>query len=209
MTQRPDYTTFLMADLDAADRYKLMTGLVVPRPIGWIGSRSPSRVDNLAPFSFFNTVAGTPPTVLFSTGRRAGVPKDTAANVLAAGVFTVNFVTEDLAEAMNLTSGEYDAEIDEFELTGLTSIDGWMVDAPYVGEAAAVAECELLQVVELGDPPTSTVIFGTVLVAHVRSDLHDGPRILHEKIGMVGRMAGSSYVTTADSVFYMDRPQIP
>jgi len=206
MTPRPDYTTFVLNDLGQEDRYKLMTGLVVPRPIGWIGTRSPEGVNNLAPYSFFNTVAGTPPTVLFSPGRRDGEPKDSLTNVLASGAFTVNFVTEDLAEAMNHTSGEYAPDVDEFTLTGLTPIDGDVVDAPFVGEAAAVAECELLQTVELGNPPENTVVFGSVVLIHIRSDLHDGTRINHEAIKIVGRMAGGSYTNTADGLFEMQRP---
>lgn len=203
---REDYTTFDLVDLEPVERYKLMTGLVVPRPIGWIGTRNPDGGNNLAPYSFFNAVAGTPPTVLFSPGRREGAPKDTLAHVLANEAFTVNFVTEELAEAMNLSSGEYASDVDEFELTGLTAVAGEVVDAPYVAEAAAVFECELLQTVELGDPPTNTVVFGTVLRAHIRSEFLDGTRIDHEAIKLVGRMAGGSYTTTADGIFYLERP---
>lgn len=193
-------------DLDGIERYKLMTGLVVPRPIGWIGTRNPSGGNNLAPYSFFNAVAGTPPTVLFSAGRRNGHPKDTLAHVVATGSFTVNIVTEDVAEAMNLSSGEYPDDVDEFVLTGLTARDGEVVDAPYVAEASAVLECELLQTVDLGDPPVNTVVFGTVRRIHVRSEFLDGTRIDHENIRIVGRMAGGSYTRTADGLFYLERP---
>jgi len=130
-----DTTTFDPSELEGVDRYKLLTGLVVPRPIGWIGTLGQDGRPNLAPFSFFTVVAGTPPTVLFSPGRRTGTPKDTLANALAKGEFTVNVVDEPLAEAMNLTSGEYAAEIDEFALAGLDARPGDVVDAPLVLEA--------------------------------------------------------------------------
>lgn len=206
MSRRPEYTVFDFSELDEVDRYKLMTGLVVPRPIGWIGTRKPSGGNNLAPYSFFNAVAGTPPTVIFSPGRRNGAPKDTLANVWATRAFTVNIVTEDIAEAMNLTAGEYPPDIDEFNLAGITAIDGDVVDAPYVAEASAVLECELAQTVELGDPTTNTVVFGTVLRCHIRSVFLDGTGIDHAAMKIVGRMAGGGYTTTADSLFWMDRP---
>ena len=203
---RTTHTTFDPNDLEGVDRYKLLTGLVVPRPIGWIGTRNPAGGHNLAPYSFFNVVAGTPPTVLFSAGRRSGRPKDTLAHVVATGAFTVNIVTEDVAEAMNLSAGEYAEDIDEFVLTGLTSIAGDVVDAPYVAEASAVLECELLQTVDLGDPPVNTVVFGTVRRIHVRSEFLDGTRIVHDAIRIVGRMAGSGYTRTADGLFHLERP---
>lgn len=203
---RETHTTLDPDDLEAVDRYKLMTGLVVPRPIGWIGTHNPAGRNNLAPYSFFNVVAGTPPTVLFSAGRRGGRPKDTLANAVATGAFTVNIVTEHVAEAMNLTSGEYEADIDEFELAGLTAVDGSAVDAPYVAEASAVLECELLQTFDLGEPPVNTVVFGTVRLIHVRSEFLDGTRIDHEAIRIVGRMAGASYTRTVDGLFYLQRP---
>jgi flavin reductase (DIM6/NTAB) family NADH-FMN oxidoreductase RutF len=203
---RTAHTTFDPDDLDGVDRYKLMTGLVVPRPIGWIGTRNPTGGNNLAPYSFFNAVAGTPPTVLFSAGRREGRPKDTLAHVMATQAFTVNIVTEDLAEAMNLSSGEYADDVDEFVLSDLTAVASDVVDAPYVAEAAAVLECELLQTVDLGDRPINTVVFGTVRRIHVRPEFLDGTRIDHERIRIVGRMAGGSYTRTADGLFYLERP---
>ena len=114
-------TTFRPAELSGVDAYKLMIGLIVPRPIGWVGTVAADGTRNLAPYSFFNCVSAAPPTVIFSPGRRgrnAAAPdhKDTLSNVRSSGVFTINLVTEELAEAMNLTSGEYLPDVDEFEV---------------------------------------------------------------------------------------------
>ena len=201
-----DTTTFDPSELEGVDRYKLLTGLVVPRPIGWIGTLGQDGRPNLAPFSFFTVVAGTPPTVLFSPGRRTGTPKDTLANAVANGEFTVNVVDEPLAEAMNLTSGEYPPEIDEFDLAELEARPGDVVDAPLVLEAPASLECRVTHIVELADPPTNTVVFGEVVRIHVRSDLLDGTRVDSIGLRAVGRMAGNAYTRIVDGYFEMDRP---
>jgi len=201
-----DTTTFDPEDLTPADRYKLLSGLVVPRPIGWIGSVSSEGIFNLAPYSFFNVIAANPPTVLFSAGRRGGELKDTAANVLVTGEFTVNIVTEATAKAMNISSGDHAPEINEFELAGLTAVRGQRVGAPRVLESAASLECALSHWFDLGDPPTNRVFVGDVVFLHVRDEVLDGTRVNHQALRAVGRLAGSDYVTTADALFTMDRP---
>ncbi len=202
-----DKTAFDTAALDPVDRYKLMTGLIVPRPIGWVGSIAADGRRNLAPYSFFNMVAGVPPTVIFAPGRTQRV-KDTLANVAATGEFTLNMVTQELAEAMNLTSGEYGSEVDEFEVAQLTPISGDVVAAPMVAEAKANLECRVTQIVDVGEPPTASVVFGEVLRIHVRTDLLDGTRVDHRELRAVGRMAGDGYATTAGGLFQMKRPVI-
>jgi flavin reductase (DIM6/NTAB) family NADH-FMN oxidoreductase RutF len=196
--------TFIAAELDERSRYKLLIGLVVPRPIGWIGTRGPDGTANLAPYSFFNMVAGTPPTVLFAPGltmRR----KDSLVNAEATGEFTVNIVTEEVAGAMNLTSGEYPPSVDEFALAALTPVPGQVVSAPMVAESKANLECRVTQIVEVGSPPGAAVVFGEVLRLHVLDDVLDGTRVDHERLLAVGRMAGDGYCTTRDR-FSMARP---
>ncbi len=195
---------FATASLDAVDRYKLMSGLIVPRPIGWIGSRSAAGTDNLAPFSFFNMVAGTPPTVLFVPGLTRRI-KDTLANVRETGAFTASVVTEEVAAAMNLTSGEYGPEVDEFDVAGLTKVEGQMVRAPFVAEAKANFECEVSHIHEVGDGPSAAVVFGEVLAIHINEDLLDGTAVDLASLRAVGRLAGSWYSRTGDQ-FSMERP---
>ena len=191
-------------ELDATDRYKLMSGLIVPRPIGWVGSRDANGVNNLAPFSFFNMVSGTPPTLLFTTGMTVRV-KDSLANVRASGVFTVNVVTEEVAAAMNVSSDSFSPDVDEFAAAGLTAIEGEAVAAPLVAEAKANFECVVTHIHEVGEGPSASVVFGEVQRFHVAESLLDGTRIDLASLKAVGRLAGSWYSRTTD-LFQMERP---
>ncbi len=202
--------TFDPGDLTATERYKLLIGLVVPRPIGWIGTRSAAGVNNLAPYSFFNVVSSDPPTVLYSVNRSARV-KDSLQNVLETGEFTASIVTEGTAAAMNITSGEYDPEVDEFAVAGLTSIMGKLVEAPMVGEATARLECRMTTTLDIGragNGPTNTVVLGEVVAIHVAERVLDGTRVIPSELRAVGRMAGSGYTRTVDGYFEMPRPNI-
>lgn len=192
--------------IDPADAYKLLIGLVVPRPIGWIGTIDAAGVRNLAPFSFFNAVAATPPTVLFSPLMQSGEAKDTLRNVEATGEFTVNMVSHDLAESMNLTSGRYPSDVDEFDVAGLTPVPGGKVAAPMVAEAKANFECTLTVLVPVGRAPmNSTLVIGEVVAFHVREDLLDGTRVDQAALDLIGRMGGPNYTRTRET-FAMERP---
>ena len=100
--------------------YKLLTGIVIPRPIAWVSSISENGINNLAPFSYFNMVGDDPPHVMFSTRRDNNSNKDTLNNVLATNQFVVNMVTKDMAEPMNASAAVVAAEVDEFALVGVT-----------------------------------------------------------------------------------------
>lgn len=193
-------------DLGPKDTYKLLIGLVVPRPIGWIGTLDSGGVRNLAPFSFFNAVGADPPTVLFAPMDADAGSKDTLRNVEATGEFSVNVVSHDLGPAMNATAGRYPPEIDEFDVAGVTAETGVKIGAPVVAESPASMECVVSHTVRLGDAPTgSTVVFGTVLAFHIRPELLDGTRVDQEALDLIGRMGGPNYTTTRD-VFSMVRP---
>ena len=198
--------SFDLASAESGDRYKLLSGLVIPRPIGWIGTRRADGSFNLAPFSFFNVVSSDPPVVLFSAGRHLDRPKDSATNAEQSGVFTVNIVSEELAPAMNQTSASLGPEDDEFAIAGLTAVVGSMVEAPMVAESPANLECRVLEVVTVGGADGTRLVLGEVVMIHVREDALDGTRVDPDAIRAVGRLAGSSYVTTRDR-FELDRPR--
>jgi flavin reductase (DIM6/NTAB) family NADH-FMN oxidoreductase RutF len=187
------------------DGYRLLSGLVVPRPIGWIGTVREDGTYNLAPFSFFNIVALEPPTVIFSGGRHPDRPKDSVALAAETGEFTVNIVSESVVEAMNVTSGRYEADVDEFDVAGLTPIPGTVVSAPIVAESPANLECRVTNSIEIGAEMGSTVVFGEVLVIHVVPEVLDGMRVDTDALRAVGRLAGWSYVRTRDR-FEVTRP---
>ena len=189
---------------------KLMTGVILPRPIGWISTVNASGQPNLAPYSFFNMVCANPPTVVFcpmirSTDRET---KDTLNNIKWNREFVVNFVTEGLAEAMNLSSQETFPEVDEFELAGLTPAPSTAIKAPRVAESPVHLECKLTQIVEIGNNPGGgSVVIGEVVHLHV----DDGILLGEDKIDLaafrpIGRLAGGAYVRMTD-LFVMDRPK--
>ncbi len=184
--------------------YKLLIGCVVPRPIAWVSTVSASGVYNVAPFSFFMAVCNDPPTLAFSSGRRAGNKKDTVHNLEVSGDFVVNIVDDALAEQMNLTSGEYPPDVDEFQLVGLTPEVGVRVRAPRVVEAPISMECRLTQVLPVGRGPHSLVL-GEVVYFHVRDHLYDDGRIDLHALRPVGRLAGQMYTHVHD-IFEMKRP---
>lgn len=195
-------------DLDgtgSTDAYKLLSGLVVPRPIGWIGTRRENGTFNLAPFSFFNVVSSNPPTVLFSGGRHSDRPKDSVTLAEKAGEFTVNIVSESVAVAMNLTAGTFTEEDDEFEIAGLTPVIGQKVDAPMVGESPANLECKVVEILDLGPEVRTRVVIGEVVMIHVSEHVLDGTRVDNDALQAIGRMAGNTYIHTRDR-FDLIRP---
>jgi flavin reductase (DIM6/NTAB) family NADH-FMN oxidoreductase RutF len=189
-----------------AAAYKLLIGCVVPRPIAWVSTVDGAGIRNLAPFSFFMGVCGDPPTIAFSGGPRQGSRKDTVRNAEITGEFVVNVVDDSHADAMNATSAELAADVDEFAITGLDSAPGVRVQAPRVASAPISLECRVAQVVRIGHGPHS-VVFGEVVYIHVRDDLYDATtgRIDVARLHPVGRLAGHMYSRTHE-VFEMKRP---
>lgn len=200
-----DKAVFDLGRTDSRDRYKLLSGLVVPRPIGWIGTIREDGSYNLAPFSFFNVVSTSPPTVIFSAGRHSDRPKDSVTFAEKAGVFTVNIVSAQLAGAMSVTSGSFGPGEDEFAIAGLTPEAGTLVNAPMVAESPANLECRVIDIIDLGREARTRMVIGEVLVIHVRADALDGTRIRVDQIDAIGRMAGNTYVKTRD-LFDVVRP---
>lgn len=132
--------------------------------------------------------------------------KDTLSNVRETGVFTVNIVNYDLGPQMNLTSGTYPEDVDEFEVAGLTVRELTSVDAPGVAEAPAILECRLMQTVEIGDAPMgSVVVFGEVVAFNVAERLLDGTRVDQAGLDPIGRHVGNLYSHNGE-LYEMVRP---
>ena len=132
---------------------RVLTGVVVPRPIALVSTKSADGIVNLAPFSYFTAVCAKPPTILFCPGVRGRdlSLKDTLHNLRATGRFVVNIVTEELAESMNITATELPAEVNEFEMAGLTTAPAKTVTAPRLAESPVNYECKVTQIVDIGD----------------------------------------------------------
>jgi flavin reductase (DIM6/NTAB) family NADH-FMN oxidoreductase RutF len=193
--------------------YKLMIGCVVPRPIAWVSTVDAAGVANLAPFSYFMAITHDPPTIAFSSsprGEYAGVPgkKDTLRNVEATREFVVNLVDDARAEAMNVTSGDYPPEVDEFAQAGLVTAPSVKVKAPRVAAAPINMECHLQQIVPIGNRPSHLVI-GRIVHLHLRDDVYDAAsgRIDMHRLRPVGRLAGNLYSHIHD-IFEMKRPSV-
>jgi len=195
-------------DLDPKSAYKLLTGSVIPRPIGWISSISTAGILNLAPYSFFNAIAASPPHVVFSCGMTANGKKDTLNNVLATKEFVLNIVTEDTAEAMNQSSAMLRSDESEFEFAGVTPIASKIIKAPRVKESPIHFECIVKHTYETGDwEGAATIIIGEVVYIHIDDEVMlPNYKIDNTKLKAIGRTAGSEYVRTQDK-FSLKRPE--
>ena len=190
------------AEHRAATNYKLLTNLVVPRPIAWVTSMNADGVVNLAPFSFFNAVGSEPLIVMISVARRDdGAMKDTGRNILANGEFVVNMVTEDLMAAMNVSAADFPDGESELTATGLTATASRCITVPRVMEAPASMECRLHSTQEF---ETYTVIFGEVVMFHIADHLVD-ETLRVQGFNPVGRMGSPSFYCRTDDRFEVPR----
>ena len=203
--------TILPSEHEPRDVYRLMTGIVVPRPIAFVSTVSPDGVRNLAPFSFFTAVSGDPPVLCFCPlNRGAGARrKDTLINIEATKEFVVNIVSENMAPGMNICSADFPPDVDEFEASGLTPVPSDVVTPPRVGESRAAMECRLLQVVHVSPRPLGgSLVLGEILRFHILDELFEDFRIDPEGLRPIARMGGSTYARTTDR-FDLPRPELP
>ena len=184
------------------ETHKLMIGSIVPRPIAFVSTRSKDGKNNVAPFSYFNGVCSKPPTIMFAPARRGwdGEEKDTLINIRDTEEFVVNIVSEPFAEKMVLCSTDFDSDVDEFGMSGLTPVTSQKVAPPRVGESKVSFECKLNQIVEIGDGTAGSgfVVIGSIVLFHIDDDVYDNGRILLNKLQPLGRLAGSWYTRTTD-----------
>ena len=173
----------------AGQNYKLLTNIVVPRPIAWVTSTSPEGVVNLAPFSFFNAIGSDPLLVMISVAHNSdGSMKHTGRNIVASGEFVVNMVTGELVDAMNLTAADFPDEESELNAAGLHEAPSERVRVPRVAEARAALECKLHSTLPFGN---YTVIVGEVVMFHVADAMVDEKLHIHgfDPIGRLGSPA--------------------
>jgi flavin reductase (DIM6/NTAB) family NADH-FMN oxidoreductase RutF len=192
-----------------ADIYRLMTGAIVPRPIAFVSTVNADGAFNLAPFSFFTGVSANPPVICFSPMIRFdGTRKDTLRNIQATREFVVNILSEEIAERMNLCAPEYPADVNEFQVSGLTPVPSDLVRPPRVGESHVNMECRLLQVVEISARPLGgNLVLGEILRFHVDDGVFSNDAIDPGKLRPIARMAGATYTRTTDR-FEMIRPSV-
>ncbi len=203
-----DFTT---SETDGDQLRRLLNGCLVPRPIAFVSTRSPSGQLNLAPFSFFGACGYSPPTLAFSVELRDGKIKDTASNIMNHPEFVVHIVSESLADKMNLTSSAFGPEIDEFAAAGLTPTTSTVVDVPRVKEALIAMECRLSQTIMIGKAPSLTYHFlGEIVHWHIDDGViadNDRFSLKYDQLAAIGRMGGTQYVR-ASNLFDMSGPYI-
>jgi flavin reductase (DIM6/NTAB) family NADH-FMN oxidoreductase RutF len=203
--------TIVPADQDPRDIYRLLVGVIIPRPIAFVSSLSADGKRNLAPFSFFTAISANPPVICFSPLIRGtdGAHKDTLRNIEATKEFVVNIVSEEFARQMNVCSADYPPEVDEFVESGLTPVPSESVAPPRVGESKVSMECRLMQAIHVSAKPLGgSIILGEVVRFHVRDGLIENFKVDPEGLRAIARMGGSTYIRTTDR-FEMPRPALP
>jgi flavin reductase (DIM6/NTAB) family NADH-FMN oxidoreductase RutF len=190
-------------DLAPRERYKLLAGFVLPRPIAWVTTLGPTGVVNAAPFSFFNVMCEDPPLCIFAANHRPdGRLKDTAANIQRNNEFVVNLTDEPLAQAMHETSGDFPPEISEPGYLGLKLAPSSKISVPRLADAPWAMECKTRKIIDVNND--RLLIMGEGVNFYIRDGLWDpaAMRVHMERYHPVGRMFADRYCRTDDRIVF-------
>lgn len=199
--------TFETKELEPRDAYRLLISTVIPRPIAWVSSMGKDGSVNLAPFSFFNAVGNSPPTIMIAIGQRKGDDKDTLRNLKETGGFVVHIADEELSEKMVQTSGDWSYGTNEFEQARLESVPSFHVKPPRLKNAPVAMEAKVTQIVPV-EGTTSTMVLGQVISFHIREDLlRENGTVDPNRLKPVARLGSTEY-TTLGKVFSLIRPKV-
>ncbi|MGE6919902.1 flavin reductase family protein [Achromobacter kerstersii] len=198
---------FDFSQLASADAFKLLSSVVVPRPIAWVVSQSATGDINAAPFSFFNVVSSDPPIVALGIGPRGGQLKDTSRNILDTREFVINLVSAELAEQMNRTSLDYHADVNELVRAGLATERSQTVAPPRIAQSPAALECKVWQVIEAA--PQRVIVLARVVGMYLRDDAllnRDRFYVDTPALRLLGRMHGAGWYAHTSDLFQMLAP---
>jgi len=198
---------FDFSQLASADAFKLLSSVVVPRPIAWVVSQSAQGDINAAPFSFFNVVSSDPPIVALGIGPRGGQLKDTSRNILDTREFVINLVSAELAEQMNRTSLDYHADVNELVRAGLATEPSQTVAPPRIAQSPAALECKVWQVIEAA--PQRVIVLARVVGMYLRDDAllnRDRFYVDTPALRLLGRMHGAGWYAHTSDLFQMLAP---
>ncbi len=188
---------FLAADLDPQQAYKLLTGLVVPRPIAWVVTESAAGVLNVAPFSAFTFVSNEPPMVGVNIGRKGGVLKDTGNNILARGEYVVHIADASLLRPLHDSAEDHPPEVSEVALLGLKTLPSDLISVPRLAAPPVAMECRLHRSVAFGDSGSEFMV-GQVLAFHLREGLAQDLKVDTRALNPICRLAGPNYATIGE-----------
>jgi len=206
--QRPGSTDFDFRKLSARERYKLMIGTIVPRPIALVTTVDLQGRFNAAPFSFFNCLSHDPPILALGVENKPDMSfKDTAGNIRLTEVFAVNIVSRAIAEAMHVCAIGFPLGVNELTEAGLTALPGKVIAAPHIAEAPAAFECRRHTTLEIGR--SRQIILGEIVFAHYHNDVVDTDRLRVDpaKLDAVARLGGATCSTIRDR-FDMPTPSL-
>lgn len=192
--------------LSPKDRYKLLVSSIMPRPIALTTTINLQGCVNAAPFSWFNVMGATPPTVVLGVDSRSpGVAKDTVQNIRDCDEFVVNLVDEAMAEQMNICAVDYPPGVSELEMSGLNPAASRQVKVPRIAESPVNLECRLRMAIDIGSG--RTIIIGDIVHYHIRDDLIDVDKmyVAAERMHLIGRMHGRGWYTRTRDLFVMSR----
>lgn len=161
--------------LSGREVYRLMSEIIVPRPIAWVSTISTNGITNLAPFSFFQGVTSNPPTILFvPVNDRSGQKKDTIRNIEAVPEFVVNIITPSLMKTLDKTAAKLPYAVSEFDEFNIDSEPSHHVRPPRVRQAPIAMECTLDRIVTIGEGAFgANVVFGRLHIIHIDQNLID------------------------------------
>ena len=203
-------------EISYSELYGILLNSVAPRPIAWVSTLSATGRPNLAPFSFFNAMCVDPPLLGFAPGLRQpkqadssqGEPKDTLRNVRETKEFVVSVVTYELLQAMNITSGDYDSAINEWDLAKVTPEPSQLVRPARVKESPVSFECRLHQILDFSPAPTSSsLVIGEVVSIHMDDAHIESGKLDRNSLDLIGRMGGIQYTRTTERI-ELARPKV-
>lgn len=194
--------------LTERENYKLMIGSIIPRPIAFVTSLTKEGILNGAPFSYFNIVTANPPMISISVQRRNGDRKDTSRNIMEKKEFVVHIVDETNVEQINETAATLSSKESEIEKAKLTEIPSDVIETPGIQEAKVRFECELENIIELGnsDEVTTDLIIGKIVKMHFDESVYNEGKIVYRELNAVSRLAGSDYAKIGE-IFTKTRPK--
>lgn len=190
---------FPASDLNPEQTYRLMSGIIVPRPIAWISSVNAHGVVNLAPFSCYTFVSNQPPMIGVNIGRKAGQRKDTGRNIMENGHFVVNIADETLLDPLHESAQEHPPEVSEADLLGLPVIPGVEVATPRLSAAPISLECRLHSVTPFGNTGAEFFV-GEVVMFHIREGLMQDGKIDTATLRPICRIGGPNYASLGEII---------
>jgi flavin reductase (DIM6/NTAB) family NADH-FMN oxidoreductase RutF len=204
------YEAIDLAEFSEENRYKFMTGSVVPRPIALVTSLGETGVLNAAPFSQFVIISVSPPLLgivahdahqVATFSATPGIYKDTVRNVMANGEFVINTVTETMALQVQECAFAFPPDVSEIDQVGFHTIPSVRVAPARIAESLIQFECRLHRLVPFGDENSkTTLVVGEVVTTHCADGILSGHRVDHEKLRPLGRIAGRNYCRTTDVI---------